>query len=459
MKLKKRKSKKFRRGSILGLVLVIGLCLALLGMGMLQMGFGSRVNSHISFSIITARETADAGCAKALYSLNQAFPGGGAFPLTGSGTLDNSNASYSYTITRWLDSPMRGNYYSHYLIESIGTSDRLSKKVYAITGITNMFDYGLIVTDKIDLKSNTFIDGYNSYMGTYRYGDTLPDGTLNLNQHVKIGTTSIDDNMIVLHSGVEITGDVLVGIDGDLKTVIQEPSEGAITGPRYNLPEPWSFDLDLLKNPVLETDPVLGDIDRDTFDASGQYYYKIDNTGGIEPLRYRVMGNIDIPTSTPVPTETYRIVILGDVELHVLGDIGIGTRSLIYIGGDPLADPPVPPVPSSLKIYLDGNLQAGNSNGINNLSEVPANFRLFGTGSGGQDWDIQNGGDFYGAYYAPNADITIYAKGEIYGSVSGRSFELKAAPGVPNAGLHYDIALAGLIDYDIGFGIDSWWEE
>src|SRR4030042_4132434 len=137
MNIKQSKSKKFRRGSILGFVVVIGLCLAILGIGMLQLGFGSRINSAISVSRINAREAADAGLRYALHSMNQAFPGGGPFPLTGSGTLNNSNASYTYQISQWQNSPMRGNYYSHYLIESIGTTDRQSRKVCAITGIRN----------------------------------------------------------------------------------------------------------------------------------------------------------------------------------------------------------------------------------------------------------------------------------------------------------------------------------
>lgn len=148
----------------------------------------------------------------------------------------------------------------------------------------------------------------------------------------------------------------------------------------------------------------------------------------------------------------HKLIFVGPVEIRVAGNIILNNSAEMFVG-----DPMDLTVPSSLIIYLDGNLRAGNSNGINNLSRIPANFWLYGTGLPYQDWDIQNSGDFYGVYYGPNADIEIYAKGEVFGSVSGWRFVLKADPGSDN-GLHYDVALADLHQYDTGFAIDRWWE-
>jgi hypothetical protein len=332
-------------------------------------------------------------------------------------------------------------------------------EIHAITDVINVLDYGIIVTDRLDLKQNTQVDGYTSYyegVGQVAYGATLPDGSVNAGHYVKIGTTSTLDDMILLHQNVTITGDVLVGVGGDVDEIIKEtPVGGSSTGSWYNLPEPWNFDPNLLIITVPESIPTSPDIDNDDFSAES--YVLIDNSSGLEP--YKRYNRIDIPSSSD--GTTYRLVVLGNVEIHVTDDIDIGQGSVIYVGGDPLADPPVPYVPSSLKIFLDGDIRAGNSNGINNLSEVPANFRLIGTGTNVQDWDIANGGDFFGVYYGPNADITIYAKGEVYGSVSGKSFEFKVASGAgaSDYGMHYDEALSYLSEFDVGFGIGRWWEK
>jgi hypothetical protein len=139
----------------------------------------------------------------------------------------------------------------------------------------------------------------------------------------------------------------------------------------------------------------------------------------------------------------------GVVHLRVLGDIVLQNSAEIRVKGF-FGNPATY---SSAAIYLDGDLRAGNSNGINNMTYLPANFRLFGTGPPVQKWEIQNSGNFYGAYYAPNAEIIVKAIGEIFGSVSGKSFDNRNS-----ANLHYDVRLSDVSIYDTGFGIERWWE-
>jgi hypothetical protein len=79
---------------------------------------------------------------------------------------------------------------------------------------------------------------------------------------------------------------------------------------------------------------------------------------------------------------------------------------------------------------------------------------LLGTGLPYQDWDIKNSRNFYGIYYGENADIIIRADADVFGSVSGHSFDMR------NTGnLHYDVRLSDLLAYDTGFAIQRWWEE
>jgi hypothetical protein len=281
-----------------------------------------------------------------------------------------------------------------------------------MVSLTSLFDYALIVTDKIILKSDTLIDGYDSSVGY---------DPLNPSPYLRIGTTSTLPNRIVLNNNVVVKGDVLIGIGGKLDEVIKEPSGGATTGPRYNLPHPFEFEV----IDIPACGPSLGSIDTNSI-----------TVGVFGATTYATYDGITLSESGLMDIE-------GNVVLHILGDIRLNHAAEIRVTPS-----------SSLTIYLDGHLRAGQSNGINNMTYIPANFMLFGTGPPVQGWEIMNAGDFYGVYYAPNADIDIYAKGDIFGSVSGLSFELKQG-----GDLHYDIALSQLDPYKTGFGVARWWEE
>ena len=111
---------------------------------------------------------------------------------------------------------------------------------------------------------------------------------------------------------------------------------------------------------------------------------------------------------------------------------------------------------SSVIIYLDGNLDVGQGGQINNMTEKPENFRLFGTGTSakGEDWIINNSGIYFGIYYGPNAVIDVKQTATFFGSISGKKFIMRQS-----GQMHYDMDLSNLVEYDIGFGIDRWWEE
>lgn len=417
MKTRKGNSLENRKGMVLPIVVTFGIILAILGIGLLQLGFGSRIMSVITTSGISARTAADAGVTHALYEMNSRFTFG--FPWdnswlpfsSGTVSLDNTDASYSYTIEGPLTDPATGDTY--WQIASTGTSHRETRTVNARMRITNLFEYALIVTRRIILKADTLVDGYDSVIG---YDPANPS------PFFKIGTNSIDSppaGGITLNTGVVVKGDVLVGVGGNPEDIIVD--HGATTGNRYALATPFEF-ADII---VPDTGASLGSINDPNV--------KIGAPGVTTLVKY---DNIIIPTDGTIELE-------GEVHLHITGDLtlrqGAEMRVLPF---------------SSVQVYLDGDLSAGNSNGINNLTLIPGNFKLFGTGEPYQKWTIQNNGNFYGVYYAPTADIIIKANADIFGSVSGNSFDMR------NSGnLHYDVQLSELIPFDTGFVIDRWWEE
>lgn len=417
MKTRKGNSTRNIRGIVLPIVVTIGIILAILGIGLLQLGFGGRIISVITTSGISARTAADAGLAHALYEMNSRFMFG--FPWdnswlpfsSGAVSLDNADASYSYVIEGPLTDAATGDTY--WQIASTGTSHRETRTVNARTRLTNLFEYAIIVTKRIILKADTLVDGYDSALG---YDPANPS------PFFRIGTNSIDSpptGGITLNTGVIVKGDVLVGVGGNPEDIIVD--HGATTGNRYALATPFKFE-DII---VPFAGASLGSINDPNV--------KIGSPGVTTVVKY---DNITIPNGGTMELE-------GDVHLHITGDLTLRQG----------AEMRVMPF-SSAQVYLDGDLSAGNSNGINNLTLIPANFKLFGTGEPFQKWPIQNNGDFYGVYYAPTADIIIKANADIFGSVSGNSFDMR------NTGnLHYDVQLSELIPFDTGFVIDRWWEE
>jgi hypothetical protein len=438
MKLKKYRSKKYRRGSVLGLVLVIGLCLALLGFGMLKMGFGARVNSAISVSSITAREAADAGIAKALHEMNLNFPADPPIPIgiDFPGTLDNSDAHYVYRID---PHPLNGNY----VITSKGFSDRDQRAVRALTDLVNDIHFGIIVSEKLTLNQGTLIDGYDSAIGYDKDNPLL----------VRIGTNSIQEQppAIELKNNVVITGDVLVGVGGDPDMVIKglNTTPGPSMNARYAMRKPYEW---VVKTPP--TDLLLGEpinfLDDPNFPQYPQGVSTITQSGVYDSITIGQSQLLRID-SDAVPKQPITLIINGDLNL--------GQGAELRIVGMPF----VPETWTPVIVFLGGDLSGSNSNGINNETWKPINFYLYGTGED-QTWIIKNSTDFYGVYNGKFADITIKAKGAIYGSVAGRNFTLNTAEGgLPdpqvNFGVHYDVDLENTIGTDIGYDIKRWWEE
>jgi hypothetical protein len=134
----------------------------------------------------------------------------------------------------------------------------------------------------------------------------------------------------------------------------------------------------------------------------------------------------------------------GDVVLYITGDIHLGQQCQIVIKDG-----------SSLALYLDGNLEAGNEAGINNES-VPSSLKIFGTSTQEQYLTLKAKSETLGAIYAPNAVVVIMADNDIYGSVTAKSFELKTG-----GNFYYDKALKYVTTDDdaVHFVIRQWCEE
>lgn len=217
---------------------------------------------------------------------------------------------------------------------------------------------------------------------------------------VQVATVNPDPDSIVLKPGASIDGETLFGVNPDFPPVY--PPEFSDTSPAiYG------------KGKTAKIGP----------ENSGKYT-------DITLLGEELPGVLEISG--------------GDVVLHITGDVWMGQGCEMIIRPD-----------SSLTIYLDGNWVGGNSSGVNNQTQIPANFAIYGTGED-QQLELKAKSDWYGVVYAPEADIIIKAKSDVYGSFVANSLDNKAEGFV-----WYDAALREVSVDDLGvrFVVERWYEQ
>jgi len=401
----KKRSKSKKAGFSLPLVIFVIILVFVMGNGLLSLGMHHRFLAVRTSSEIAARSAADAGVTKALYEMNRKLKvqpwDDSTLPEATDEILPNTDATYGYKVT--------GNLSSGYTIESIGRSGLEQKIIRCSLDLKGPFEHAILTKKKLILKSDTVVQGYNS-------SDVFDTDT-----EVIVATQSTLHGMMVLNNGVGVEGDVAVGVGGNVDYVIKDL--GAMMHKKYALLE--NVDLPPVTPPPLESKgsiTVKGKTSTIGPEDSGQYSM-IDVKRDTKPGILEISG--------------------GDVVLHVTGNLDLGQECEIVIQEG-----------ASLILYLDGDMVADNSAGINNQNP-PANFKFYGTSTGEQSLILKAKSESLGAVYAPNATVTVIAKSDIRGSLTANNFELK------NGGdFYYDEALrkVRLEDDAVRFVIINWRE-
>lgn len=394
-----------RKGSVLALVMVILVIMLVMGVGLLSLGQSSRIRAARTGSEIVARSAADAGLTKALFEMNEKLK---AKPWTDSNlpsavteTLPNCDATLSYTVT------VDGN--NVYNIESIGSSGQAQKKVKSSLELDGLFEYAIFVKGILTLMNGTTIDMYNAGAG---------------DPALQIGTNSTTAGAITAKTGVTIDGDVIVGPGGDPDTVIDSQLEAAITGdtrPGFKEEELASITVPTWLGAL----PSQGTLTGGTTVTTSAKYDNID------------LGNSEIST------------IDGAVELYVTGDVILdNSAQLLIVDANTNPD-------ASLTLYLGGNLISKNGGLINNAAMDPHKVKIYGLDTCTGIHFMTNS-IFYGAIYAPNADVQLNAKVDYYGSCIADSFTQNV-----DAFFHYDASLREVSADEVGvhFVVKQWNEE
>jgi len=406
----KRRLSNRKSGSVLVLVMLVVLVSFIIGTGLLALGTQSRVMSISQIQDMRARSAADAGLERAVQQINNAVMAKkwlpDVTPYVSKELLPDSESTYSVKTVYDSD--------SGYQIVSVGTDKDRTRTVSATLRLKGLFENAIQCRDSIILKSGTVVGTIDS--------DVSLDPA-DCDDKAIIGTNSVDPDKVILNMGVVVEGDVVVGVGGDTATVIKDL--GATVDSRYALSTAVEF-------PPVSPPPLFGP---GTFIGvkNGE---KTIGPGGDYPSVGRFSG-IKLSQGT-----TLRVV--GDCTLYITGNVDMGQNSEIILDSSKNA---------RLTIYLDGNWVSDNNSGINNQTNLPSTFALYGTGPAGQSMDLKAKSEFYGVIYAPNADLTMFSGGDIYGSFITNNFELKNP-----ANFLYDVSLKTISVYDEGvrFVINRW---
>ncbi|MFH1616877.1 MAG: collagen-binding domain-containing protein [Planctomycetota bacterium] len=406
------KSNQGCRGSVLPLAVVLILVLLFVGLGLLQLGYNTRMRAIRTTAVFSARAAADAGFVEAVRIMKANFAGGiGSLPAS-SATFDESysGASYNYVTTYDANS---GSYH----IDSTGTAGIATRTVHTILGKRSSW-FGIGVKDTLDFKVNCVLG-------------TVPEGG-----PLVVRTNDNEPGDIILRQGVTIPGDVIVGpgINSPNEVIVTKHNSD-IEGKTY-IDEPILFrDVDAPNNlPVVNWSSVVPDVN----------------------------GNVSVLTSTQYDTillspSIEKLVVTGSgVQIYVTGDMKIfNGNALVVTGG------------SSLELYIGGQFIADYGSLITNENVVSSpptdaeieaaalSLALYGLPSC-DSIVIKNSGDFYGGIYAPDADIIMMNDGDVYGAIVGNSLEIK------NSGEFGYVSKLGdpnLTNVPTHLAVNRWWED
>jgi hypothetical protein len=396
MRLLQPKSGGFAIATVLCAVVV----LLIIGAGVLSVGMHQRLRGVRTSSEISARSSADAGLTKALVEMNRMLElktfNDTSLPYATNERLPNSDSTYSYKIGKITLAD--GN--DLYTIQSTGKTSRYQKTVNCSLEMKGIFEYAIYVAEDLTLRSGSSITAYN------QDADDPP---------LQIGTNSTDSGAVTCKTGVTIDGDIVVGPGGDPEVVINNTTEATITGETYP---------SLIKNKT----PTIN---------VPQSLVEMVSSGGIDssttlssPAKY---DNINLVGAGDDPNKIDKVTVDGNVRIYVTGDLRLGNGDEVEIQPN-----------SSLIVFLGGNLYVDNSGTINNMTKDPKKLKIFGLDTC-TNIDFKNSGVFYGAIYAPEADIHLYNGFNVYGAIVGKSFAQDV-----NANFYYDMLLRVVEPDEIG---------
>jgi hypothetical protein len=395
------KSKNEEKGFVLVVGMLIMMVLLLLAVPFLyQLSFENRLTTK-SYKSSAALSLAEAGVERAIWELNY----GDISSWTGDDTLRTMDISSFQAaggnvigdvgiriVDPTADYPIVE---SRGIVSYVGSLEVI-RTVRSELGGFPPFKFAAFGDDGIMIDRQVMIDSYDSRSGDY-------DNPGNVGSEGDIGTNSGNFNAIYMDNSSNLAGDAVSGYESDPELVIITDPGANIDGEKRALP----VEIELPQITPPEGLMPMGDYSMSGTDSiflSGEY------------------GSFTMEANSVVTIED-------DVILYITGDFYMDQNSRLDIA-----------IGARLQIIMgSGSFEMDQTSTINNLSQDPTKFVLFGTANFTGDIYIDQSSEFYGAIYAPNAFVELDQGNGFYGAVIAKDILFDQ-----HMVLHYDKALEDL---------------
>lgn len=264
------------------------------------------------------------------------------------------------------------------------------------------------------------LNGYTvEAVGECRNSTKTVRAELKLKQYFQDAVYAQNKILLKTDSYIDATGSAVATDPDGAGTFVEDTSSinGTITTKERDLssvppPDDATFDTD--KGPITST-VTLNDSDSGTYSA------------------------IDI-------SDDSTITIQGNVELYITGDISVREECAIDVTAN-----------SELTIYLGGNMDIRDSGMGNVITQESKRLTLIGVDDGGEKpvYTFADEPQFYGAIYAPDADIVMRDAQEMHGAIVADNVTMD-----DQSKFYYDDSLRNknLDALDDEFVIHRWYE-
>jgi len=372
-----------------------------------------------SYKSLAALSLAEAGVERAIWELNH----GNILTWGGDDTLRTLSLSsfqaFDGSVIGDIDIRVVDPLGTHPVIEATGTVPYSSSLEIARTARIDLqtkgfspFEYAAFGDEGINTNVDTDTDSYDSRLGEYNV-----DG--NKGSQGNIGTNSLNTGGITLNDDSEINGDAYSGTGSDPSQVIVLDGGSQIYKQKLTLAHQKNLPsiippADLpFRGLYFLTDGAEGIIDQ-----SGKY-------------------------SSFVLLNNAQTTITADIILYVTGEFLMTNNTTLYIAPG-----------ASVKIYLDDSFEISAGSRLKNLAQNPARLLLLGTDNFTGTMHFGSNCRFFGAIYAPRANVEYTAPYDFFGSLVAKNLISNA-----HYDIHYDLALSDLELTGRSFAVKSWQEK
>lgn len=260
---------------------------------------------------------------------------------------------------------------------------------------------GLAAWDKVEIKNNAIVDGFNSALGPYGGGNVNADAT--------ISTNSVKDDKIKIDGGT-LLGDIFIAPTADADKVVEISGGGSVSGKIKRL------DLSVPVGNLLEPADLPGEI--------GDVVYSTGTVNFNQDLNVK------------------HLTIKGDAKVHVLNDVVVYCREEFKIQDN--AEIILQPN-GKLTIYTKKEVKVEDNAQVNLNTADPSRVNILVLKKKVQ---VKDSAQMYACVRGYDAHLEVKDNAQFYGAFVGKKVKVDNA-----AAVHVDTSITGT-EVTMGSGTD-----